>query len=217
VTAADAITASSTTFLRTALPLTLCADKPLIPPAPIGKARGLGDDIGMMHSPDQCDHPRRRVVKGQGGLDRPEDVRQTKRTRALRAAKPRQRPALRNDSAYDIIGRSQGAYRGLINDYGWAHNLAPRGSLRVTMAPSLLTTRAGKHQTSVRKEAKRLPGTAQTPEGPRTCLHLTIPRAGKRPLGATCGGLARQRVKPPVIKDQVLTPYPRMRSEIIAR
>jgi hypothetical protein len=31
---------------------------------------------------------------------------------------------------------------------------------------------------------------------------------------ATCGGLARKRVKPPVIKDQVLTPAPRMRSAI---
>jgi hypothetical protein len=99
VTEAEAITASSTTFLRTALQLPLSADKTLIPHAPIGKARGLGDDIGMRHSPDQCDHHRRRVVKGQGGLDLPEDVRQTKRTRSLRDAKPRPRPALRNDSA----------------------------------------------------------------------------------------------------------------------
>src|SRR5262249_35199351 len=38
------------------------------------------------------------------------------------------------------------------------------------MATPLLKTLAGKHQTSVRKEAKRLQGTAQTPEGPRICL-----------------------------------------------
>jgi hypothetical protein len=85
------------------------------------------------------------------------------------------------------------------------------------MATSLLTTLAGKHQTSVRQEAKRRPGPAQTPEGPRPCLQLPIPREGKRPLVATCGGLSRKRVKHPVIKDQVLTPYPRMRSEIIDR
>ena len=85
------------------------------------------------------------------------------------------------------------------------------------MATSLLKTLAGKHQTSVRKEAKRLQGTAQTPEGPRTCLKLTIPREGKRPLVATFGGLSLKRVKHPVIKDQVITPYPRMRSEIIDR
>src|SRR2546429_7854929 len=67
------------------------------------------------------------------------------------------------------------------------------------------------------KEAKRLQGTLQTPEGPRTCLKLTIPREGKRPLVATFGGLSLKRVKHPVIKDQVITPYPRMRSEIIER
>ena len=85
------------------------------------------------------------------------------------------------------------------------------------MATSLLKTLAGKHQTSVRKEAKRLQGTAQTPAGPRTCLKLTIPREGKRPLVATFGGRSLKRVKHPVIKDQVITPYPRMRSEIIER
>ena len=76
---------------------------------------------------------------------------------------------------------------------------------------------AGKNQTSVTKEAKSLNGTSQTPEGPRTCLKLTIPREGKRPLVATFGGLSLKRVKHPVIKDQVITPYPRMRSEIIER
>src|SRR5947207_3077387 len=82
---------------------------------------------------------------------------------------------------------------------------------------SELKTLAGKNQTSVTKEAKRLNGTSQTPEGPRKCLKLTIPREGKRPLVATFGGLSLKRVKNPVIKDQVITPYPRMRSEIIER
>ena len=68
------------------------------------------------------------------------------------------------------------------------------------MATSLLKTLAGKNQTSVMKEAKRLQGTLQTPEGPRTCLKLTIPREGKRPLVATFGGLSLKRVKHPVIK-----------------
>ena len=99
MTEAEAITASSTTFLRTALQLPLSADKTLIPHAHIGKARGLGDDIGMRHSPDKCDHHRRRVVKGQGGLDLPEDVRQTKRKRSRRDDKPIHRPALRHASA----------------------------------------------------------------------------------------------------------------------
>ena len=141
----------------------------------------------------------------------------TKRKRYLRDSKPIHCPELRNDSDYDIIVRYQGEYRGLVNYYGLAQNLAQLGSLGGTMATSLLKTLAGKHQTSVRKEAKRLQGTAQTPEGPRPCLQLTIPREGKSPLVATFGGLSLKRVKHPVIKDRVITPYPRMRSDIIER
>ena len=217
VTEAEEIKARITTFLRTALKLTLSAEKTLITHAHTGKARFLGYEIGVMNSPDKFDHHRRRVVNGKVGLYIPEDVMQTKRKRYLRDGKPIHRPELRNDSDYDITVRYQGEYRGLVNYYGLAQNLAQLGALRGTMATSLLKTLAGKHQTSVRKEAKRLQGTAQTPEGPRTCLKLTIPREGKRPLVATFGGLSLKRVKHPVIKDQVLTPYPRMRSEIIDR
>src|SRR5437899_812990 len=94
----------------------------------------------------------------------PEDVIQTKRKRYLRDDKPIHRPELLNDSDYDIITRYQGEYRGLVNSYGLAQNLANLDYVRWTMATSLLKTLAGKHQTSVMKEAKRLQGTLQTPE-----------------------------------------------------
>jgi Type II intron maturase len=182
-----------------------------------GQARFLGYDIGLRHRPDKFDNQRRRVVNGTVGLYIPEDVLHTKRKRYLRDEKPRHRPELLNDSEYDIIARYQGEYRGLVHDDGLAQNLANLDDVRWTMATSLLTTLAGKNHTSVMQEAKRLQGTFQTPEGPRTCLKLTIPREGKRPLVATFGGLSLKRVKHPVIKDQVITPYPRMRSEIIER
>ncbi len=170
LTEAEAIKERITTFLRTALKLTLSAAKTLITHAHSGKARFLGYEIGIMHRLDKFDNQRRRVVNGKVGLYIPEDV----------------------------------MHANL--DY-----------VRWTMATSLLKTLAGKNQTSVMQEAKRLQGTLQTPEGPRTCLKLTIPREGKRPLVATFGGLSLKRVKHPVIKDQVITPYPRMRSEIIER
>jgi hypothetical protein len=128
VTEAEAIKASITTFLSTARTLTFSAEKTLIPPAHTGKARFLGYAIGVMNSPDECDHHRRRVVKGTVGLDIPEDVMQTKRKRYLRDGKPSHRPALRNDSDYDIMVRYQGAYRGLVHDYGLAQNLAQLGA-----------------------------------------------------------------------------------------
>ena len=85
------------------------------------------------------------------------------------------------------------------------------------MTTSLLKTLASENQTSVMKEAKRLKATAKTAAGPRKCLRVTIKREGKKPLVALFGGLSLKRRKNPVIKDQLLTPYVRMRSEIVER
>ena len=127
----------------------------------------------------------------------PEDVMQTKRKRYLRDGKPIHRTELLNDSEYDIIVRYQGEYRGLVNYYGLAQNLAKLGYLRWTMETSLLKTLASKNQTSVTKEAKRLKATEKTPEGPRKCLKLTIKREGKRPLVAIFGGFTLKRRRIP--------------------
>ncbi|SRR5713101_3804887 len=85
------------------------------------------------------------------------------------------------------------------------------------METSLLKTLASKNHTSVMKESTRLKATEKTPEGPRKSLRLTIKRDGKRPLVAIFGGLSLRRRQHPVIKEQILTPYVRMRSEIVER
>src|SRR5207253_10573332 len=204
-------------FLRTELKLTLSAEKTLMTHAHTGKARFLGYEIGIMNRSDKFDNQRRRVVNGKVGMYIPEDVMQTKRKRYLRDEKPIHRPELLNDSEYDIITRYQGQYRGLVNYYGLAQNLARLSYLRWTMETSLLKTLAHKNDTSVAHEAKRLKARSETQEGPRHCLKLTIPREGKRPLTAVFGGLTLKRRKKPVMKDQVLTPYVNTRSEIIDR
>jgi group II intron reverse transcriptase/maturase len=205
------------TFLRTELKLTLSAEKTLMTHATTGKARFLGYDIGIMESQTKFDRLKRRVVNGKVGLYIPEDVMQAKRRKYLRDDKVIHRPELLNDSAYDIITRYQGEYRGLVNYYGLAQNLAALGHLRWTMETSLLKTLASKNQTSVTKEAKRLNARSQTLEGPRKCLKLIIKREGKPPLIATFGGLSLKRRKHPVIEDRVILPYPRMRSEIVTK
>jgi len=205
------------TFLGTELKLTLSAEKTLITHAKTGRARFLGYEIGIMESQTRFDRRRTRVINGKVGLYIPEDVIQAKRKRYMRDSKPIHRPELRNDSEYDIICRYQGEYRGLVNYYGLAQNLASLGYIRWTMETSLLKTLASKNQTSVMKEQKRLSTTSQTPDGPRKCLKLTIQREGKKPIVATFGGLSLRRRKNPVIKDQVLISYPRMRSEIVER
>jgi group II intron reverse transcriptase/maturase len=205
------------TFLGTELKLTLSAEKTLITHASRGRARFLGYEIGIMESQTKFDRHRLRVINGKVSMYIPEDVLQAKRKRYLRDGKPIHRPEILNDSEYDIITRYQGEYRGLVNYYGLAQNLAQLGLIGWMTETSLLKTLAGKNKTTVEREAKRLKATSPTPEGPRKCLKLTIRREGKRPLTATFGGLSLARRKNPVIIDQVIKPYVRTRSEIIER
>src|SRR5713101_4973619 len=115
------------------------------------------------------------------------------------------------------IYRYQGEYRGLVNYYGMAQNLAELGYIRWTMETSLLKTLACKNQTSVMKETKCLQSTIETPEGPRKCLKLVIQREKKKPLVAMFGGLPLKRRKNPPIEDRVILPYARITSEIVER
>jgi group II intron reverse transcriptase/maturase len=206
------------TFLATELKLTLSAEKTLITHAQTGRARFLGYEIGIMECPTKLDRTRgTRTVNGKVGMYIPKDVIQAKRKRYLRDGEPIHRTELINDSKYDIIYRYQGEYRGLVNYYGMAQNLAELGYIRWTMETSLLKTLACKNQTSVMKETKRLQSTIETPEGPRKCLKLVIQREKKNPLVAIFGGLPLKRRKNPPIEDRVILPYARITSEIVER
>jgi len=217
MTGAKEIKERITTFLGTELKLTLSADKTLITHASTGRARFLGYEIGIMNSDTKFDDRRRRTVNGRVGMYIPEDVIQAKRKRYLRDGAPTHRNEYLNDSEYDIIIRYQGEYRGLVNYYSLAHNLGRLNQIGWEMEISLLKTLAGKNKTSVMKEVKRLKSTTQTPEGPRKCLKLIIPREKKKPLVAIFGGLSLKRRKNPVIEDQVLTKYVNTRSELVER
>ena len=203
-------------FLRTQLNLTLSADKTLITHASTGRARFLGYEIGTMYCQTKFDKLRKRAVNGKIGLYIPEDVLQKKRKRYLRDGKAHHRTELMNDSEYDIIIRYQAEYRGLVQYYTLAQNRCRLGYVGFTMETSLLKTLASKGRTTFAKTLKRLKSTTQSPHGPRKCLKLTIERAGQRPLVAIFGGLSLRR-KQTAIKDQVLMPYIRRRSEIVER
>ena len=216
-TEAEEIKERITTFLKTELKLTLSAEKTLITHALTGRARFLGYEIGIMANDTKLDRKKKRSVNGNIGMYIPEDVIQAKRKRYLRDGNPIHRPELLNESEYDIITLYQGEYRGLVNYYGLAQNLAQLGYIWWTMETSLLKTLAAKNQSSVTKEIKRLKATTKTPTGPRKCLKLIIQREKKKPLVAIFGGLPLRRSRRPVIKDQVLRPYVNNRSEIIER
>jgi group II intron reverse transcriptase/maturase len=204
-------------FLQTELQLTLSAEKTLITHAQTGRARFLGYEIGIMYSSTKLNRLGTRGVNGVVGMYIPEDVIQAKRKRYLRDGKPIHRPELQNDSEYDIIIRYQGEYRGLVQYYGLAYNLAQLGYVKWTMETSLLKTLASKNQTSVTKESKRLKATTKTSDGPRKCLKLTIQREKKQPLIAIFGGLSLKRRKNPIREDRVIFPYVQLRSEIVER
>jgi group II intron reverse transcriptase/maturase len=204
-------------FLQTELKLTLSAEKTLLTHAQTGRARFLGYEIGIMYSATKLNRLGTRGVNGVVGMYIPEDVIQAKRKRYLRDGKPIHRPELQNDSEYDIIIRYQGEYRGLVQYYGLAHNLAQLGYVKWTMETSLLKTLASKNQTSVTKESKRLKATTKTSDGPRKCLKLTIQREKKKPLIAIFGGLSLKRRKNPIMEDRVIFPYVHLRSEIVER
>ncbi len=204
-------------FLQTELKLTLSAEKTLMTHAQTGRARFLGYEIGIMYSSTKLNRLGTRGVNGVVGMYIPEDVIQAKRKRYLRDGQPIHRPELQNDSEYDIIIRYQGEYRGLVQYYGLAHNLAQLGYVKWTMETSLLKTLASKNQTSVTKESKRLKATTKTSDGPRKCLKLTIPREKKKPLIAIFGGLSLKRRKNPIMEDRVIFPYVQLRSEIVER
>ena len=204
-------------FLQTELKLTLSAEKTLMTHAQTGRARFLGYEIGIMYSATKLNRLGTRGVNGVVGMYIPEDVIQAKRKRYLRDGKPIHRPELQNDSEYDIIIRYQGEYRGLVQYYGLAHNLAQLGYVKWTMETSLLKTLASKNQTSVTKESKRLKATTKTSDGPRKCLKLTIQREKKKPLIAIFGGLSLKRRKNPIMEDRVIFPYVQLRSEIVER
>ena len=72
------------------------------------------------------------------------------------------------------------------------------------MERSLVATLAHKLRISISKVYKRYETTAQTPDGPRKVLQVTVEREeGKKPLVARWGGISLARKTKAVLNDQV--------------
>jgi group II intron reverse transcriptase/maturase len=204
-------------FLQQELKLTRSPEKTLITHALTGRARFLGDDIGIMASPTKYDSARRRTLNGKVGLYIPQGLVEKKRQRFLRNGKVMHRAELIRDHEYDIVYRYQWEYRGLVEYYAMAQNLSHLSLLRWTMETSLLKTLANKFRTTVSKTQRRLRNTWKTPYGPRHCLKVIVPREGKKPLMAVFGGLSLSRRPNTAIQDQVLLPFIHTRSMVVER
>jgi hypothetical protein len=93
-------------------------------------------------------------------------------------------------------------YRGVVQYYLLAGDVARLTRLHWVMVTSLLKTLAGKYDSSVTKMARKYQTTIVTPSGPRKCMQVSVERGeGRKPLVARFGGIPLRRQKNAVPVD----------------
>jgi group II intron reverse transcriptase/maturase len=204
-------------FLREELALELSPTKTLITHATREAARFLGYDIVTQQNDTRHDRTGRRSINGLIGLRVPAEVIDRRCAIYMRGGKPIHRPELINDDDYTIVNQYQGEYRGYVQYYQLANNVAHLGKLRWTMETSLLKTLAAKHQTSVQKVNTKYRAAVATAAGARKCLRVLREREGEAPLLAYFGGIPLRRKTKAVLKDHSTTRYAPRRVELIQR
>ena len=196
---AEEIRAKIKAFARDHLKLELSEEKTLITHARTEKARFLGHDIAVM------DCASRRSADGHIELRIPPDVIREECNRYKRNGTPIHRTELLDDDDFSIVARYGAEYRGMVQYYALARNIAWMGTLNWVMRTSLLKTLASKHHSTVTKMAREYASTTVTPEGTRLrCFQVVIRRdeQGKYPLVATFGGIPLRRRRGAVLVDE---------------
>ncbi|MGW6603149.1 reverse transcriptase domain-containing protein [Streptomyces sp. NPDC055036] len=189
-------------FLREELRLELSESKTLITHAATQAASFLGYSIRAQRSDTKISGGRR-AANGVIGLYVPQQVIRQKCAIYMKREKPESRGGLIHDSDYSIVVKYQAEYRGLVQYYLLAQNVHRLGVLRWVMETSMLKTLANKHKSTVRKMARRFHGIVETPDGPRWCLQVTVPRdKGRKPLIATFGGIPLKRKRTAEVRDR---------------
>jgi hypothetical protein len=136
----------------------------------------------------------------------------------MRRGKPAQRAPLIRESDYSIITKYQAEYRGIVQYYLLAHNVAWFGKLYWVAETSLLKTLAGKHRSTVTKMAKRHKATIETADGPKKCLQVVVQRGeDKKPLVARFGGIPLKRKPEAILVDRLPQFVMTNRSELLQR
>jgi group II intron reverse transcriptase/maturase len=203
-------------FLRETLALDLNQDKTLITHARTQRARFLGYDITIQHCNTRITHGHR-SANGAVALRVPPEMITAKCAPYRRQGKPWHRPGLQNRDDYDIIQIYGAEYRGIVNYYLLAHNVASLAVLQWNALTSMLKTLAAKHGSSVSKMAARHKAETDTPDGPRRCFEARKKREGKPDLVARFGGIPLKRDRRAVIRDPVPAPVLTPRKELVHR
>lgn len=212
------------TFLKT-IGLTLSEEKTLITHAATEAARFLGYEVCVAHNNSKItedkfsfnDHKKkRRAVNGKIVLNVPQAVTQEWVRRFTRNGKPVHRPALLNNSDYEIVMTYNTEFRGLVNYYLMAVNVAKRMyPIKYAYMQSLVKTLAAKHKqkaTWVYCNYKR------TFENGLTGIEVVVAReTPKKPLVAKFGATPIHYTRYTVIKDQKSQVYNVGRTELVRR
>jgi group II intron reverse transcriptase/maturase len=188
-------------FLQEKLKLEMSPEKTLITHATTEAARFLGYNILIQQEDTKRDRNNIRSVNGVPALRIPEEVVEECCTRYQKDAKPIHRVELTRDDDFSIVSQYQSEYRGYVQYYALAANIAWMNKVHWTMKGSLLKTLANKHKTSVAKEWQRLQAKVQTDYGPRSCLEVRVSREGKEPLIARFGGIPLRRQQTANLRD----------------
>jgi group II intron reverse transcriptase/maturase len=191
-------------WLSENLKLDLSDEKTLITHASTKAARFLGYDIKVQRVDDYIDPTGRRGVNGVIGLYVPSEVIEAKCAKYLRKGRTIHRPELLKDSDFTIVATYQQEYRGIVQYYLPAINVAWFYKLHWIMQGSLLKTLAAKHQSSRRKMLQKYSTTTTEPRAGKTlkCLEVRVEREGKRTLIARYGGISLARQTHVVMEDQ---------------
>ncbi len=213
---AQAIKEKLSIFLKERLKLDLSEEKTLITHAQTETAKFLGYEIRVQQE-DTKHTEGRRSVNGIVGLRVPATFVEEKSALYMRKRKPIHRPELLDEDDFTIISLYQSEYRGYVQYYTLAQNVAWLNNVRTVMRLSLLKTLANKHKTSVARMRAKYQKTVRLPQGPRKCLEITIEREGKNPLIARFGGIPLKRDLKTQIQDLPSTRKPPSRSELIKR
>jgi hypothetical protein len=144
----------------------------------------------------------RRSVNGGIALRVPKDVIKAKTIPFLKGGKPAHRGAWIREDDHTIVATYGSIYRGIVQYYLPAVNVFRLNRLQWVMETSMLRTLAAKHNSSVKKMAKKHKAKIETPEGIRTCFEARVEREGRKPLVARFGGIPLKRNKLAVINDR---------------
>jgi group II intron reverse transcriptase/maturase len=202
-------------FLRDELKLELSPGKTLITHARTSAARFLGYQIAVQHN-DSKTTAGHRAVNGNVALQVPRAVITAQSAPYLRLGKPEHQPWLKNLSDFEIVSYYGARYRGVVQYYLLAGDVARLNRLRWVMETSMLKTLAAKHSSTVTKMARKHKATISTPHGKRRCFEVCVEREGRKPRVARFGGIPLARQRKAVIDDRPILPATG-RKELITR